>query len=819
MTRPSWIGQTLDGRYRIDDILGQGGMSAVYKAFDPNLKRVVAVKMIHAHLADDPKFVVRFMEEAAAVAQLRHPNIVQVYDFNHDDNLYYMVQEFVEGETLQERLRRLNKNGQRMPLNEAIGYILDICNATGYAHQRGLIHRDIKPANIMLDPHGQAILMDFGIVKITGGEKHTETGAVVGTALYLPPELIVGETPDPRSDEYSLAITLFEAVSGRPPFEADSAMTLMMMHLNDPVPDLRQLRTDVPSGLIEIISKALSKKRENRYPSMVEFAGALRGILALLSPITPAATLADQSTSQIDSSMPVSGSLPLSTAISRPPGVVKTFVEPPAPVTPVLDYSSKPIQSLQDNQPSFNHPSPSSGNPVKSKLKLGLSLGVIGTALLVTIIVVLLLRPSGGIEAPLAAALVSTTPTDTQPAVTASPSALPSANLPDGNIAVLLFDDPCLAGPDQAYPVLTQLEAGQALRVIGISPDEVWWAVEHPADEAQTCWLLRSRSDFSGDLSTLPLAEVPPLPVALSVQITGVTMDDQDRYVVEFNPLGFTPALPGTHIHFFFDTFSADQAVAVGGKRLMFGGASPFTGFTQADRPPDAKQLCALVANPDHSVIDGSGNCSPLPGENTSLTVPTVIDEARSWPLAFQDSFADNQNNWPTGLASSSEYGSINRQIENGRYQWEVIGQEPSTWWAATDQVSARDFYLAATVQQVSGSEVGEVGLIFRKNTNQDYLVYKISLLGRYALYQFQDMKWTALIDWSDTGALLRGVDNRMEVIAQGSTLYLVLNGDLIAQYNQAVLSEGQAGLFVGTSNSGDAGVWEFDDFEIRLQK
>ena len=196
MFRPNLIGQTLGGRYRLDDIIGQGGMSAVYKAYDPNLKRVVAIKMIHPHLAEDPKFVFRFEEEAAAVAQLRHANIVQVFDFNHDDNLYYMVQEFVAGETLQQRLRRLNKSNRRMPLDEFIGYITNICNASGYAHARGLVHRDIKPANIMIDIHGQAILMDFGIVKIIGGEKHTATGAVVGTALYLPPELIRAEIPD-----------------------------------------------------------------------------------------------------------------------------------------------------------------------------------------------------------------------------------------------------------------------------------------------------------------------------------------------------------------------------------------------------------------------------------------------------------------------------------------------------------------------------------------------------------------------------------------------------------------------------------------------
>ncbi len=190
--------------------------------------------------------------------------------------------------------------------------------------------------------------------------------------------------------------------------------------------------------------------------------------------------------------------------------------------------------------------------------------------------------------------------------------------LPDVNAAVPIFDDPCLAGPGPAYPVLTQLSAGQVLLVAGISPDEAWWTVENPANPGQTCWLQRSRSDFSGDLSTLPLAEVPPAPegsaAGMSVQITGITIDAQGRYVVEFTTNGYTPALPGTHIHFFFDIFTADQVGAANiGNRLMFGGASPFTGYAEADRPQGAAQLCALVANPDHSVIVGSGNCFALP--------------------------------------------------------------------------------------------------------------------------------------------------------------------------------------------------------------
>jgi serine/threonine protein kinase len=190
MEQNNWRGRTLGGRYRIEEILGRGGMSAVYKATDPNLNRVVAVKLIHPHLSDNPEFVVRFKEEATAVAQLRHPNIVQVFDFDNDGDTFYMILEFVPGETLQDRLKRLNAAQRHLSVTDAIKFTAQICDAAEYAHQRGMIHRDIKPANVMLDINGQAILMDFGIAKIVGGQQHTATGATVGTALYMSPEQI-----------------------------------------------------------------------------------------------------------------------------------------------------------------------------------------------------------------------------------------------------------------------------------------------------------------------------------------------------------------------------------------------------------------------------------------------------------------------------------------------------------------------------------------------------------------------------------------------------------------------------------------------------
>lgn len=280
MDQPTWIGRTLSNRYKIEALLGQGGMSAVYKATDPNLKRVVAIKLIHSHLSTDPSFVMRFESEAAAVASLRHPNIVQVYDFNNDNGVYYMVLEFIPGETLQDRMKRLSDDKRKLSLEEALKFTANIADAVGYAHQRGMIHRDIKPANIMLDVQGQAILMDFGIVKILGGDSHTSTGAVVGTARYMSPEIIRGEVADHRSDIYSLGVTLYEMLSGRPPFVADSAMTLMMMHLNDPVPDVRGFRPDIHPETVAILEKCLAKNREDRYQSATELSADLKRALA-----------------------------------------------------------------------------------------------------------------------------------------------------------------------------------------------------------------------------------------------------------------------------------------------------------------------------------------------------------------------------------------------------------------------------------------------------------------------------------------------------------------------------------------------------------
>jgi serine/threonine-protein kinase len=343
MARNTWTGQTLAGRYLIDDLVGHGGMSSVYKANDANLKRVVAVKLIHQHLTGDADFLRRFESEAEAVAQLRHSNIIQVFDFSQDEGQYFMIMEFVPGESLQERLVRLNDAGRRLTPDEVVKIAAGVCDAVEYAHKRGTIHRDVKPANILLSVQGEAILTDFGLAKLAGGTQHTAAGAVMGTALYMSPEQIRGEQVDHRTDVYALGVTLFEMLSGRPPYVADSAMTVLMMHLNDPLPDLREISTDAPPDLIAIVEKALAKDPGGRYSTAAEMASAIRSAgVAAASAATPAPPPDATMVARPGDAAAAPPPPPDATAVHRPePGASPTggasAAPPPPPIPPVAE--------------------------------------------------------------------------------------------------------------------------------------------------------------------------------------------------------------------------------------------------------------------------------------------------------------------------------------------------------------------------------------------------------------------------------------------------------------------------------------------------
>ena len=268
-------GQTL-GKYRVLDPLGRGGMAQVYRAYHPQLDRYVALKVLRSDLVEEGEFLVRFRREAQAVAGLRHPNIVQVFDFDVQGDIYFMVMELLEGDTLKARLNDYRLRGEQMPRGEIVRVLLDVLDGLAYAHSEGMIHRDIKPANIMLTKRGQAVIGDFGIAQIVGTTRHTVSGAMMGTLSYMAPEQGLEGRSDARSDLYSLGIVLYEMLTQHTPFDADTPLAVLMKHLNDPLPLPRKFDATIPEPFERIVLKALSKRPEERYQSAQEMAQALR---------------------------------------------------------------------------------------------------------------------------------------------------------------------------------------------------------------------------------------------------------------------------------------------------------------------------------------------------------------------------------------------------------------------------------------------------------------------------------------------------------------------------------------------------------------
>lgn len=274
MAPTSLQGQNL-GKYRILEPLGRGGMAQVYKAYHPTLDRYTAIKVLRSDLVEEEEFLARFRREARSVAALRHPNIVQVFDFDVQDDLYYMVMELLEGNTLKSHLNSFRIRNQRLPYEDLVRIMQDVLAGLGYAHSEGIIHRDLKPANIMLTARGQAVLTDFGVAQIVGGTQYTVSGALMGTLNYMAPEQGLEGKCDVRSDIYSLGIVFYEMLTGRVPFDADTPLAILMKHVNDPLPLPRVVDPSIPEPFERVALKALAKQSADRFQSTAEMAAAL----------------------------------------------------------------------------------------------------------------------------------------------------------------------------------------------------------------------------------------------------------------------------------------------------------------------------------------------------------------------------------------------------------------------------------------------------------------------------------------------------------------------------------------------------------------
>jgi serine/threonine-protein kinase len=272
------VGERLAERYEVEELVGHGGMSSVYKARDSLLERHVALKILHEQYSADEDFVERFKREARSVAQLQHPNIVTVIDRGEADGRQFIVFEYIDGENLKELVVRKG----RLPVREALEIALEVARGLAFAHQNGIIHRDVKPQNVLLNGDGQAKVTDFGIARTLDMDGMTQTGTVLGTSNYIAPEQASGQRVDAHSDVYALGTVLFELLAGEVPFPGESFVAVAMKHVNEPPPNLLDVRKDMPLRVAAAVDRALEKDPEQRFPSMADFAAELETCLAEL---------------------------------------------------------------------------------------------------------------------------------------------------------------------------------------------------------------------------------------------------------------------------------------------------------------------------------------------------------------------------------------------------------------------------------------------------------------------------------------------------------------------------------------------------------
>ncbi len=493
-------------------------MAEVYRAYQGTLDRYVAIKVLHAFLADDPEFKSRFEREAQNIAKLKHPNIVQVYDFDFDPEAesYYMVMELIDGSTLKDRLSSIMARGELLPIPEVIRIMRESASALSYAHSRNMIHRDVKPANLMLDHDNRVVLTDFGIAKIVTGAQFTASGGMVGTPAFMAPEQGLGEAGDERSDLYSLGIIMFQMLTGQLPYDAETPLAIILKHLNTPTPIARDINPNVPEELDRIVHKIISKEAQDRYQSAAALIEDLdrfahtsldydqqpksfftppdfnNAALANAPSDTLSRTTAVGSTTTllpnqltIDKSIASRSLWPVwllgtlvtllivgfATRIIPFPG----FVQNP---TPTVDTTNAAIV-------------PTTGNTTAATQQV--IVPPVSTSTLTST------------NSPTLTATTANSPT---PSLTPTPSPTPA--IPIAVISSSGNGEIALQAPDESAAKMMDIRAGEQVTLIGQTPDKLWFQVQK-SNGLQGWVKVSAMEDVFGDVDKLPVVEAPTL--------------------------------------------------------------------------------------------------------------------------------------------------------------------------------------------------------------------------------------------------------------------------------------------------------------------
>ncbi len=594
------------GKYDIRDRLGRGGMAEVYRAYHSNLDRYVAIKVLHAFLADDPEFKTRFEREAQNVAKLRHPNIVQVYDFDYDDESesYYMVMEMVDGPTLKDWLAELTKRGELLTREESIRIIREAAGALAYAHSRSMIHRDVKPANLMLDHDMRVVLTDFGIAKIVTGVQLTASGGMVGTPAYMAPEQGLGEAGDERSDLYSLGVIFFQLMTGELPYDADTPLAIILKHLNAPIPSVHDIKPDLPGAFDQIIQKAMAKEPQDRYQSANELIEDLnrleRGEAVNAAPVRE----------NVATSQPI---VDMDTVKVANPIAMANETVPSAPTTVNRDSSQRRvpwwgwggilvglIASVFLIGAASGLFAQSSGTPTPTidGLPTNAALSFTATSMVIAT------QPDV-----LANSLTPSQIPPTVPTLTPTPSKVPSFTFTPPATSTLtptLTPTPATpvaqpksgsgiimrTGPGNQYPKVTTIESVDTVSIIGVSKDFTWIKVRTTTNVPG--WIQMQSVNVYGDFGIVPIAEGPTLTPTYTPTITPTpTQSLTPTFTLTPSP-SYTPTQDVTLTLAVAATVAAQQTATIN--------ACQWDYAIVAENPPDAVRH-----------LPGQGDATPQP--------------------------------------------------------------------------------------------------------------------------------------------------------------------------------------------------------------
>ena len=424
------------GNYKITEKIGEGGMGAVFKGVDLMLEREVAVKVLRPEFASQPEVVERFRSEAVTLAKLNHPNIATLHSFFRQGNEYFMVMEYVRGEGLDRVIRR----GGAMPLADAVAHFCQALDGIGRAHKLGIIHRDIKPANVMVTEDGSIKVMDFGIARVLGTARMTKQGNIIGTIEYMSPEAIQGQEVDARADIYSLGILLYEMLTGRIPFDADTEFSMMMAQIQQAPPPPRTFAPHIPLALEHAIMRSLAKKPDARFQTAAEFRAALEASVrvgpdtipigaAPTIPAMPATRLAEAPTSGQSQqvTMPiaaVSHQANVPTAQASVPSAKETRLAPAG--VAALSYHQQAAQYVP--QPQMSYPVAQARGSLLSRLNWKhYSLAICGLIFLLAVPFVMFLVMKPSVPPPAAP------PQAVTPAPSSNPAPAPETRTPVPN--------------------------------------------------------------------------------------------------------------------------------------------------------------------------------------------------------------------------------------------------------------------------------------------------------------------------------------------------------------------------------------------------